>query len=80
MGMGYCVQPTPPPTQTISGHIYNCPNATPTTDEVPGGTLAVTSGPQTSPGSAEPAEPDPGRCRHLHHDGDRTGRLHAGQL
>jgi hypothetical protein len=48
---------TPPPTQTLSGHIYLCPGGTSqTTTEVPGGTLAAT-GPQTVSPIPNPLQP-----------------------
>jgi len=48
---------TPPPTQTLSGHIYLCPGGTSqTTTEVPGGTLAAT-GPQTVASIPNPLSP-----------------------
>ena len=47
----------PPPTQTLSGHIYLCPGGTsPTTTEVPGGTLSAT-GPQTVASVSNPLQP-----------------------
>jgi hypothetical protein len=47
----------PPPTQSLSGHIYLCPGGTsPTTTEVPGGTIGAT-GPQTVASGANPLLP-----------------------
>ena len=47
----------PPPTQTLSGHIYRCAGGTsPTTTEVPGGALAA-SGPQTVASTPNPLQP-----------------------
>ena len=43
-------------TQTIAGHIYDCTSGTPTSNEVPGGTLAVT-GDETIPQQPNPMNP-----------------------
>jgi hypothetical protein len=43
--------------QTIAGHIYSCQGGVPTTNEVPGGTLAVTAGPTTVPTQSNPLGP-----------------------
>ena len=56
-GNGYCVHLQVQQNQQISGHIYACWKGTPTTSEVPGGTLAVTSGPTTIPAQPNPVEP-----------------------
>jgi hypothetical protein len=48
---------TPPPTQTIAGHIFLCtPGGTPTTTEVAGGALSAT-GAQTVTSQANPLRP-----------------------
>lgn len=45
----------PPPTGTLTGHIYLCQGGHQTTTEVPGGTIAVSQGSST----IEPAAPNP---------------------
>jgi hypothetical protein len=53
-GQGFCVHLTViQPQQKLVGHIYACPNSTPTTNEVTGGTLAAT-GPTTVPSHPNP--------------------------
>ncbi len=46
----------PPVTQTIAGHIYDCPSGSPTATEVSGGTLGAT-GPQTVATQPNPLGP-----------------------
>ena len=57
MGNGYCVHLQVQETQKIAGHIYACSGGATTTNEVTGGTLAVTSGPTTIPAQPNPLAP-----------------------